>query len=1066
MRLLVVATVLPLLTAALANCEEPATLSVEVEVRLRGPDGQTLSHKSATFTVTEAEAFAPKTLPVTATTNENGIAKLRAPAGVYAFAISVPGVGYGGTGTEEFVSGRFARPHVPPLVPFGSVAGKLLPDSCKSGATVLIGYSFPRDRKISAKPGRDGRFQFTDLEAENWYAWAEVDGIRCAELGHAIHLAPGQQIQNVLLKAIPAIEYGSKTETTVTGSNSGNATTGREPTSVWAEGTVRDERGQPIANATVYALGTYFGGIRMYETTAQATTDQQGRYELRGSGSLSEFSLTLVASAPGKGPAWAWPEVRQPASWERRSYGRSQDAPPRQDFVLSSHSGKLRVTVLQDGRPVARASVAVYLENANLRDMWAAGARDRAKIEDVAHPAALTGPDGVAQFDDLPPGMYWVIAAPGSKDDIRAETLGFMGLSGSQKPYAFARGVAVQTGNTTKFRLAIYPQDTRSSFVIHRPDGSPLRGKVGLNFGPISSLGTGTSIPLDPSGRGTEEFRRPGLWHVEATYRASPVTGFPFRPPYYAALGEVAVSPSLVAGTPPVFTARRFSCGSLQVHVLDEKGEPIHAVVKIYQGSTQFASINLQGSTDKEGKIRFEGVPPFDHYIVRAFPDGTEPLDPEDASPVAARLSRFRMHLEVLPEEVAVASNEEAALVLRRELVGYLYGTIKAPPGFPDLRYVRTGGNEELLGVSYAVMPDTGEYLAGPFRAGSKEMFLLSDDPEHGSATAKILGTIRAGDVTRSDVEKEQWIVRHELTRTSDWIHIGASGASTQTIGAHNLTGGAWMHDAKTAAFGAQVFYFEPGQASPTIVAMADALGNLRPRNIPQNANASRQGEKVGPSAPVLVAFLPGTCGGIVQPAPKLGDPPVKLVLPPPHSQTGRVTVGGHVLRRGAGNIRILAAYRGESFLAPWLSVETNADADGYFALNGLSPGRYEIQAVLDDIWLSAPVTIEVNDPGHAPTPVHLRIAAPGAPVVIRVRDENGNAREGIAIELDRTGPLAGLWPQEWVSDGAGVIYFPTLESGGHILRSKHLSKPLVIKVPPLPAEPPLTLSITLPRGH
>src|SRR5215469_1441957 len=73
----------------------------------------------------------------------------------------------------------------------------------------------------------------------------------------------------------------------------------------WVRGRVSDEQGRPIANATVYALAIDHGGLRNYETTKQASTDQRGYYELKGLGSYEHFLLTLVATAPGRAPAWA-----------------------------------------------------------------------------------------------------------------------------------------------------------------------------------------------------------------------------------------------------------------------------------------------------------------------------------------------------------------------------------------------------------------------------------------------------------------------------------------------------------------------------------------------------------------------------------------------------------------------------------------------------------------------------------------------------------------------------------------------------------------------------------------
>jgi hypothetical protein len=58
------------------------------------------------------------------------------------------------------------------------------------------------------------------------------------------------------------------------------------------------------------------------------------------------------------------------------------------------------------------------------------------------------------------------------------------------------------------------------------------------------------------------------------------------------------------------------------------------------------------------------------------------------------------------------------------------------------------------------------------------------------------------------------------------------------------------------------------------------------------------------------------------------------------------------------------------------------------------------------------------------------------------------------SITIDRTGPLAVLWPPQWTSDSTGAIYIPTLESGRHTIRIPGSSTSFAVDVPHLPAKP------------
>ena len=117
------------------------------------------------------------------------------------------------------------------------------------------------------------------------------------------------------------------------------------------------------------------------------------------------------------------------------------------------------------------------------------------------------------------------------------------------------------------------------------------------------------------------------------------------------------------------------------------------------------------------------------------------------------------------------------------------------------------------------------------------------------------------------------------------------------------------------------------------------------------------------------------------------------------------------------------------------LSIEATTDADGRYVLGGLTPGRYLVQATLDDIWLSKSVLVEVKPSSY--TDLDLTIGKPGSAISIQLTDSEGAPLKGATLLLERpTGPLADrCWPEKWISDGAGRVFIPTLEAGEHFVR-------------------------------
>ncbi len=254
------------------------------------------------------------------------------------------------------------------------------------------------------------------------------------------------------------------------------------------------------------------------------------------------------------------------------------------------------------------------------------------------------------------------------------------------------------------------------------------------------------------------------------------------------------------------------------------------------------------------------------------------------------------------------------------------------------------------------------------------------------------------------------------------------------------------MSDGRTPADGAMVYYWDPDNYS-------FAVGNANPAG---NIQAHRGWDYFtpkaaeGPNRPVIIASLPGTCGAaIVEPTP---GKPLRITLPAPRKVEGKVTIGGAAPTGVPGQIIVVAEYQDKGPLNPLLSLRTTADADGRFTLAGLTPGTYQVQATLDEIWLSETTTITVGADQLAD--LKLNIGTPGGPAAIVLRGPNDAPLVDYAITLDcPAGPLARqYWPAEWRSDGAGRVFIPPLEAGKHCFHIRADGSTHELTVPPLSA--------------
>jgi protocatechuate 3,4-dioxygenase beta subunit len=983
----------------------------EVEATILGPDAKPLANRTVEFSDAGRRPSVDELLgAVQVSTDIHGVARFQWPIGVSQMQVRAKAVGYGMSGLLEFVPGIVTKVVMPPLAPYGSISGQIPKELLSKAKQVRLSIGTD-DQPVYVNPDKSGEFQFVDVKAgECWlrvldaaghYLWAGSDLVEFTMV-----LNPGVHKKKVEFPLATEVEAGTNDKPTAIG--------GRDPDQnkqlTLARGAVLDEQGKPIAGATVYAVVVYNIGHQMIESAAKTVTDDQGHYiiSITVEGWRMSLSGLLVAYKEGCVPAI---DRFSPPDSDYLPGKPSTIKPPDEiNLALSSVGGMLDIQVIEEGKPAAGVVVDIRNESANLHGLWGEPTHDlRPEMMGFLHPKTTTNERGEAHFQTLAPGNYTVTVT------------GLMRKPFMEKPSVIHHGIIVRTGQKQTHRIPLFEQPGLISFNLRKSNGQPLYGNIPIEWDLLPRDGRGrvTTIKVAENGDINHIFERSGLFWVESRYRRSPTSSIPLIMPYDSAEGTLAVSAAMQGTATPVFTARHYEPGSAEIQVKDVHGQPIRAVVEVRQGS----SISAIGSTDGKGILRLEGVQEWPHLKIYARPIGVDdslarPLKADKTNDAALRGRMF------FPSQSGlIKAGEIRKVVMQQAPAGYIRGKLKPPPGDKEQEYHVWVGEGDWE-VYYD--PKTGEFLVGPFEEGK---------------TA--IGMARQGYYPAS--QQEVTVVE------GDVVHVDLLPTPNQTK-PQPLQGQVLLADGKTPAYGAIVQYLQPHEYRAVMQGEVDVHGIIRQQNgIVWTMPDKRGPEPSGtPSEPVVVALLPGRCGAVIAPPSKEGQK-LSLVLPPAISLHGKVTIGGKPADQQAGTVRVYAAYQGKGTLNYALSLDVTAQADGSFELAGMTPGRYRVQAALDGIWLSTTQTIEVTQ--QSPADMGLEIGAPGAPVRVKVLDAKGAPAIGNEVIVDRpAGPLTeALWPHAFYTDGAGLAWIPTLESGIHVLRAGDKGQQII--VPALPAK-------------
>ena len=806
------------------------------------------------------------------------------------------------------------------------------------------------------------------------------------------------------------------------------------PVATWAHGTIRDERGEPVANARVCVVWLDYAGIGMEQQSLAAQTDSNGSYEIKGPTVHTLMGATLVATKEGMTPSIAW--LSQFAFGQRPiPKGTTQPVkikwpePPPCDLAMTSKGGSMDVTVLIGDKQVPGAFVKLWRDGADLRETQnqiGAMSDDVKRAEQYVCPSATTDSSGVAHFEHLLPGNYTIRSTcadvkPGAY--MTGWTLKYTDMAfvrPANQPFGVAYKQIVQMDRRTTSRLTMSFPRPVTQLKLDKDRFNDLPGNV-ITFTQFSEEYHRQFADSFGSGTASVALSEPGLWCAHYQYDAA--TQPSTRPTVLNAEAVVAASSLLGPKTSRVLTAGKVDIsGSIDVELRDALGKPARGVVSIICGTSPMQI----GSTDDHGHIVFPNVIVYDFWRIDGHIYG------HDASTVwmggvdADYTGRARVHRK---EDIRVGIFEQKHVVLQERPVGFATGRIGVAAGDKIGNYYLQPeywiSSDFFLdsAISNQCFVDSkGRYVLGCLEPGETELS-LSRNGRRIDATHTAL--IKPGQVTNVNFSADQPKPTTEpldcVQSAGDWEYrtVGEPGTATSVV----------LADQKTPACGAQVYILGGYGLSPS-VGDADPLGNVNYN--PAGLNTRIASDDIRPRR-MMIALLPGTTGAAFLDLPKDAKGLCKIVLPEPLIVTGKLTLGNRPVGKLSSRVRILAEFQGDGGLNDILSVWATPNDNGQFQLIGMTPGTYKVQAMLDNIWLSETRSVVIKN--VSPDPIALNIGEPGGPVEIRVTDQAGKAVVGQHVTVDRPdGPFTEqFWPQCFATDGAGLTCIPAIEVGPQI---------------------------------
>jgi len=1063
----------------------------EIVINVRDPNGAPLDNGAVHVFPAGPPFSGTDTLRLTGETNTDGDLRVRWWVGLHRLIVVAPGTGFASTGFFEVLPGQTEHVPLPPLARFGRIEGRVAGEHMEDMDPLVLGNA--AWNRTSTRVRRDGSFTLLDV----------VPGTD--QLNGTVGKGSHSVTVNVTLgETLTGVQFPRPEE-----QDSGNVQAIATPQPVTRRtasiaGVVRDADGSPLPGVQVVILNEPRNFSRHYNYQHTATTARDGSYRFEGLrvGSWRGDSRTLIVAQPGHAPSVVSVLRGDIERTERTSVtpdgtsdsdqSDSPQAGPREeihevqhyraDVTVPGTGGTLEIQVTQSRQATHGVAVRLTSVNSPLSALppWRMTVlpENEKHVSWLSRPVHRTDRNGLVRFEHLLPGRYRVETSANVTDE-QLEGIAQNSWRGRRVSdgveWSGHHGIGVAAGETRRLRVQLYPSLKPLPVQVHNPVADRLmtggRHALSAHLTPVD--GGGRNVPAENLQLAPGH---PGLWHLTVRSRRSGVAIPDHRyGPFFESRARVAVSRLL--GERTVRLTAQFHDSdqqTLTVRLLDQHDMPVSGTVTV--GLQHYATCVYAASTI-DGVANFTGIPS-SQYSVRGY------VQDRDSPPIPGRDLRddpLDGHVLMTPTVITTDRSGPQEVALRERPVGYIRCLVRFPEGADasEYSYQATSSDEDRYHRRH-FDAESSSLLCGPFLASAVKLVVHRRFPNGGRGKVHEKEfSIEQGRLVRCELnvppENLQSIPEPPTEISSVNLIPILYAYSKEKPPGETLTGQV-LHADGSPAWAAQLMRYIPQHRQLARVGRTDIHGHFRlddsrvawliqvpSQSPPDDADRS-------PVHPVLVAHIPGSCGGTFVPVSDGQASGFQIKLPPVWSLRGRITVDGQGPEQFGDSVRVLARYRGHGKLTDIFSIDRTASADGTFLLAGLTPGAYDVQATLDGIWLSESVRLDV--PATASkreflADIVLPIAMPGTTAHVQITDADGSPLPGQSIRVNfPPGPLTEEVHREPLkTDRLGIVRIDGCTVGRQTLSVDGYSDVLHFEVPPhdQPDDTPQVVSVQFP---